>query len=259
MGNSFLKIVIFTILIILTLGVSSFTLKNVIENNESKTATEGFAILELFTSQGCSSCPPADSVLAKYAIQNNPNIIPLAFHVDYWNRLGWNDPFSKSEFTERQNNYAKQLNSQGNYTPQIVINGKYELVGSKEAAIESFVNKELAVKSKFHINIKKLSINENILNIKYETDANTANTIVNLALVKKKEFTNIKRGENNGLKQTSYNIVFDFKTIKSNSNTNNMASFKFNPNWLSTDFIVVAYLQNSNTGAIIGATKSEIN
>ncbi|MBC5838858.1 DUF1223 domain-containing protein [Flavobacterium muglaense] len=258
MEDSFLKTVLYTGLIILTLGISSFTLKKVIENKESKTATEGFAVLELFTSQGCSSCPPADSVLAKYATQNNPNIIPLAFHVDYWNRLGWNDPFSKSEFTARQSNYVSQLNAQGNYTPQIVINGKYELVGSKETAIESIVNKELALKNTFHINIEKSSINENTLNIEYETGATAASIITNLALVKKKEFTNIKRGENSGLKQTSYNIVYDFKTIKSHSNTINKTSFEFNTNKIPSDFMVVAYLQNSTTGAIIGATKSEI-
>lgn len=258
MENSFLKTVLYTGLILLTIGMSSFTLKKVIENKESKTANEGFAVLELFTSQGCSSCPPADAVLAKYVTQNNPNIISLAFHVDYWNRLGWNDPFSKSEFTARQSSYASQLNTQGNYTPQIVINGKHELVGSNETAIESIVNKELAIKSQFHINIKKASIDEKTLNIEYETDARVANIITNFALVKKKEFTNIKRGENSGLKQKSYNLVFDFKAIKSNSNTVNKTSFEFDTNKIPSDFIIVAYLQNATTGAIIGVTKSEI-
>ncbi|UUW08410.1 DUF1223 domain-containing protein [Flavobacterium plurextorum] len=259
MENSVYKTFINTCIIVIFIGLSSFTLKKVIGNKEPKAEQNGFVVLELFTSQGCSSCPPADEVLAKYATQNNPNIIPLAFHVDYWNRLGWNDPFSKSEFTQRQSNYATQLNAQGNYTPQIVINGKHELVGSKETAIESLVNKELAVKNQFHINIKKTSINENLLAIEYETNATAANTIINLALVKKKEFTSIKRGENSGLKQTSYNIVFDFKTINKYTKTNNKISFQFNSDKIPSDYLVVAYLQNSNTGAIIGATKSEIN
>ncbi|MEO8534778.1 MAG: DUF1223 domain-containing protein [Flavobacterium sp.] len=258
MKNSFLKTVLYTAMIILTLSVSSFTLKSVIENKENIPSAEGFAVLELFTSQGCSSCPPADAVLEKYARENNLNIIPLAFHVDYWNRLGWNDPFSKAEFTERQSSYARLLHAQGNYTPQIVINGKYELVGSKETTVDNLVNKELAVKRQFRIIIKKASVSQNILNIEYETDAANANMITNLALVKKKEFTSIKEGENRGLKQNFYNIVFDFKTLKNNANSNK-ASFQFNPNWISTDFIVVAYLQNFNTGAVTGAAKSEIN
>jgi len=259
MKNLIYKTIVNTTIVIIFIGLSSFTLKKNLGTNEIKTEENGFVLLELFTSQGCSSCPPADAVLAKYATQNNPNIIPLAFHVDYWNRLGWNDPFSKSEFTERQSSYARKLNAQGNYTPQIVINGKYELVGSKESTIENLVNIELAVKSTFHISIKKATIIEKTLNIEYETDATAANFITNLALVKKKEFTSIKRGENSGLKQTSYNIVFDFKARKSLLNTINKASFEFDTNKIPSDFIVVAYLQNTTTGAIIGATKSDIN
>lgn len=258
MENSFLKTVLCSGLVIISLAVSSFTLKKVIENKEIKTSTEGFAVLELFTSQGCSSCPPAEAVLANYVRQNNPNIIPLAFHVDYWNYIGWNDPFSKSQYTDRQRTYADQLKAQGNYTPQMIINGKYELVGSNKNEIDNWVNKELALKANFHISIKKTSISNNELNVAYDADSNS-NTLVNLALVKKNEFTSIKRGENSGLKQTSYNIVYDFKSIRNYTNTNNEASFSFHSDWLSSDFMIVAYLQNSNTGAIIGATKAAIN
>ncbi len=258
MKNSIIKTAIYTGLIILTLVVSSFTLKKVIWNKEIKKGGNGFAVLELFTSQGCSSCPPADAVLAKYAMQNNPNIIPLAFHVDYWNQLGWKDPFSKAQFTERQSNYAKQLKAQGNYTPQIIINGKHELVGSYKDEIDNLVHDELALTSNFRVSIKKASVLNNILHIEYDADTNT-NTIINLALVKKKEYTSIKRGENSGHEQTSYNIVFDFKTIINHSNTNNKTSFQFNSDWLSPDFMLVAYLQNSKTGTILGVTKSEIN
>ena len=87
------------------------------------------AVLELFTSEGCSSCPSADKLLPQLA-KLDSNIIPLSFHVDYWNRLGWEDPFSSSEYSERQRSYAKQLNLESVYTPQLVVNGEYELVGS---------------------------------------------------------------------------------------------------------------------------------
>lgn len=253
----FLKNVLYTGSIIITIGISSFSLKKVFEIKETKSVKEGFAILELFTSQGCSSCPPADALLGKYLAQNNPKIIPLAFHVDYWNRLGWNDPFSKSEFTARQSNYVRQLNAQGNYTPQIVINGKHELVGSNYNEIENFVNEELNIKPKFNIIIREATAKNNQLNVVFDAESNS-NIVVNLALVKKKEFTSIKRGENSGLKQTSYNIVFDFITLSKYSKTNNLESFKFNSDKIPSDYLVVAYLQNSITGAIVGATKSEI-
>ena len=75
------------------------------------------AVLELFTSEGCPSCPPADNLLPQL-IKPDDNIIPLCFHVDYWNRLGCKDPFSSSEYSKRQRDYARQLNLESVYTPQ---------------------------------------------------------------------------------------------------------------------------------------------
>lgn len=95
-------------------------------------------LVELFTSEGCSSCPPADRLLARLAGPRSvPGVlvVPLALHVDYWDRLGWKDPFSSAVFTWRQEEYAVRLGSAGRvYTPQIVVDGLRELVGSDEAA-----------------------------------------------------------------------------------------------------------------------------
>jgi hypothetical protein len=248
-----------TCVIVLFIALSSFSLKSVIGDKKIKTEQNGFVVLELFTSQGCSSCPPADVVLGEYAAQDNPNIIPLAFHVDYWNYIGWKDPFSKGEFTNRQRNYASLLNAQGNYTPQLVINGKHELVGSYKNEIKNFVKEELALKNKYTISIKSAIVNQNVLTIDYETDIIAASNIVNIALVKKKEFTSIKRGENKGLNQTNYNIVYDFKSNAINTKSNNKSSFKFNPEWQKAEFIAVAYVQNTKTGQILTATKALIN
>lgn len=95
-------------------------------------------VVELFTSQGCSSCPPADAVLSDMARDASlrGRIIPLAFHVDYWNRLGWRDPFSSPEWSRRQYMYVRALNVNSAYTPQIVVNGMRQFVGSYRAAIE---------------------------------------------------------------------------------------------------------------------------
>src|SRR5918912_669810 len=79
------------------------------KENKNGNSSQSFAILELFTSEGCSSCPPADNLLPELA-KLDANVIPLSFHVDYWNRLGWTDPFSNSEFSERQKQYARQFN-----------------------------------------------------------------------------------------------------------------------------------------------------
>lgn len=90
-------------------------------------------VVELFTSQGCSSCPPADAVLAELATR--PNVLALGFHVDYWNRLGWRDPLSAAGSTERQNDYAKQFGKREIYTPQIVVDGQQQVVGSRRTEV----------------------------------------------------------------------------------------------------------------------------
>jgi hypothetical protein len=91
-------------------------------------------LVELFTSEGCSSCPPADAAVAKLA---QGNVVLLAHHVDYWDRLGWPDPFSSAAATARQRSYAPL--GGGSYTPQVVVDGRAEMVGSKSAAIERAV------------------------------------------------------------------------------------------------------------------------
>src|SRR5579864_6346005 len=94
-------------------------------------------VVELFTSQGCSTCPPADAYLGELA--SRPGIIALAFHVDYWNYIGWTDPYASKAATERQRGYAKQLGLRYVYTPQMVINGTKEGVGSARESISQLI------------------------------------------------------------------------------------------------------------------------
>ncbi|MFL6192893.1 MAG: DUF1223 domain-containing protein [Thermoanaerobaculia bacterium] len=100
--------------------------------------TPGAAVVELFTSQGCSSCPPADRLLSK--LSRDPKyqgrVIPLSFHVDYWNQIGWTDPFSSARWSERQKAYAGRVFHVNRiYTPQVVVNGRAECVGNSEAKV----------------------------------------------------------------------------------------------------------------------------
>jgi hypothetical protein len=101
-------------------------------------------VVELFTSQGCSSCPPADELL--HQIARDPRlegkVIPLAFHVDYWNSLGWRDPFSSHEWSERQGAYVRALKLAGAYTPQVVVNGTRQMVGSNRAEIYGAIEED---------------------------------------------------------------------------------------------------------------------
>ncbi len=97
------------------------------------------AILELFTSEGCSSCPPADALLQQIHLKPAPSgqlVVGLSEHVTYWNHLGWKDPYSEQIFTDRQAIYASRLSPQGPYTPQMVLNGRDQFVGSNRSALE---------------------------------------------------------------------------------------------------------------------------
>jgi hypothetical protein len=91
-------------------------------------------VVELFTSQGCSSCPPADALLGELA--RRPNVVALAYHVDYWDDLGWKDRFAIPQSGQRQQGYARRLSSSGAFTPQAVISGDTSVVGSNRAAID---------------------------------------------------------------------------------------------------------------------------
>lgn len=107
--------------------------KSVASNNKTTTAKvsdNGIVVLELFTSQGCSSCPAADVQLEE-AKKNYPErVFALSYHVDYWNYIGWEDPFSKKAYTFKQREYNQKFRSSSNYTPQLVVNGKEHFGGS---------------------------------------------------------------------------------------------------------------------------------
>jgi hypothetical protein len=155
-------------------------------------------LVELFTSEGCSSCPPADAALA--ALARDPafqaaEVIPLELHVDYWNDLGWADPFSAPEFTTRQEGYARVLGGDGLYTPQMVIDGWVSGVASP-GAMKKGVQKA-AAKSKARLDVLVVSAKPG-LDVVVKPPAGLAGRLM-VAVSEDRLSSKVERGENRGL------------------------------------------------------------
>ncbi len=221
-----------------------------------KSTAQGFVIMELFTSQGCSSCPPADEILAMYATKQDEHIIPLAFHVDYWNRLGWIDSFSKNEYSQRQREYAEKLNTESVYTPQLIINGETELVGSNKTEIAEKIKGYLNKKSEGKIEISNMSIADKIVKVEYAISNLDIDLDINAALVQKKIITNIKAGENRGVTLKNCNVVRDFKTQKLTA-LPGYFTFELPEGNIVENYMVVLFAQNKSNGSVKAAVQKD--
>jgi hypothetical protein len=175
---------------------------------EEATSAEAPVVVELFTSQGCNSCPPADAILGELAQRRD--LVALAFHVDYWNYIGWQDPFSSHEATERQRNYAQSLGLSSVYTPQMVVDGRFDAVGSDRAKIDQAIA-AASEHERLLIEIATRPAGGWLVTVPSGEIAQPAT--VWLALYDRQHSTPVRRGENAGKTLTDYNIVREFRAI----------------------------------------------
>ena len=240
-----------SILVITILMVSVFI---VAFSSKKESSNESFAIVELYTSQGCSSCPRADKVLEQIAVTYaDKNVFALGFHVDYWDRLGWKDTFSKHEYSQRQYAYGQRFKNASVYTPQMIVNGSVEFNGGDRVKAFNLINQRLkaTVLTKLE---GKVSEFETTLPIEYGiSDIPYDQYTINIALVKNKEKVRIQRGENSNKQIVYHNIVIDLKTLDS-SNKGKVVLEK--PiDYKRDSYSVVLFLQEKNNGPIISAKK----
>ena len=159
------------------------------------------AIVELFTSEGCSSCPPADALLQQINFKQTAAgqlIVGLSEHVTYWNHLGWKDPYSEQAFTDRQGVYASRLSPEGPYTPQMVVNGRDQLVGSDRAALEQALRGEALRK---HADLKIVSSTQQAggLDLTFSLSGSPSRQMEIVAIfTDDMDRSNVLRGENSG-------------------------------------------------------------
>ena len=221
------------------------------QGKSTSKADKSFAVLELFTSEGCSSCPSADEILR--GVADDDNVFALSFQVTYWNRLGWKDPFSQKIFDERQYSYATKFNKEGVYTPQLVVNGHEEFVGSNKNKVQKSIENALSEAGKTEIILTKTKENET-LKINFQLTGETKNTLLNFAIVERNLTSKVMRGENEGRILKHDNVVRHFETVKIGSNTEGVVSVKIDANWQLENCSIVAYLQD-DSWKILGANK----
>jgi hypothetical protein len=210
----------------------------------------GFAVVELFTSEGCSSCPPADKLAAKIQSENaGKPIYILAFHVDYWNSLGWKDKFSNSEYSARQRRYADWLHLESVYTPQVIINGASECVGSDEGSVTKGIAAGLNQANAPTLTLQG-TIEGDKLNVEYNT-ADEKNAELVLALVQKSGESNVKAGENAGRKLSHVQIVRQLVCQDVNSKKN--VTLNLPKDFNQAGWELIGFIQHKNDGRITAA------
>ena len=210
-------------------------------------------IVELFTSEGCSSCPPADAVLSELEKSQpvaNAQIITLGEHVDYWNYLGWSDPFSNAIFSERQQAYSQSLGS-NTYTPQMIVNGRAEFNGSDAKKAAAAIARAIQT-PQAKMNIKAGENSKiSVLTSALPTGVNATSLQVVLALTENNLSSNVVRGENAGRLLKHRTVVRSMKVIGTPAKAE--TSLTFDQQWKRENLQIVAFLQDSKTHQIYGA------
>lgn len=214
--------------------------------------SKGFAVVELFTSEGCSSCPPADELVEKIQQDNkNRQIYILAFHVDYWDHQGWKDKFSDHQFSERQRQYASWLGLRTIYTPQIVINGTSEHVGSDQGPILRTISRELDQPAADPLTLQA-KVEAGKLKVQY---MGTGEELV-LALVQRSAHSNVRAGENSGRSLSHVQIVRGLQRVDMSSRKN--ISMDLPKDFNENGWELIGFVQQRKDGHITAATRVDL-
>ena len=269
---------LFIALFLMVSGVVTFTTLNrqqassVTVSPESETAKAAGrnvtpVVVELFTSEGCSSCPPADEILSKLDKSQSIEgieVIALGEHVDYWNKLGWIDPYSSVEFSTRQNIYAEAFGRDGIYTPQMIVDGQDEFVGGNwNRAREAIMKAGRLPKAKIELlsssgsneSSKDLQLSIHIRDIPQVTAGDTAEVL--LAITESNLRSEVSRGENAG-RYLSHSAVVRSLAVLGNINKGQQSfdaesTATLKAGWQRDNLRAVVFIQEQSTRHVLGA------
>lgn len=211
-------------------------------------------LLELFTSEGCSSCPPADKWLSDLK-PDTKKIIPLAFHVDYWDYIGWKDKFSKAEYSNRQRKTAAFAGVGFVYTPQFVLSGR-DFKGADISRLNQAVSASQKLASRANLSLNAISQTNGEITLKATAQAVNPNDINNadifIAIYENKLVSQVNAGENNGRVLKHDYVVRDFFGAYQLSNKNEFAkNLTLKPEWKGRQVGAVIFVQDSKNGEIL--------
>ena len=224
---------------------------------ESTAPGTPLVVLELFTSQGCSSCPPADALLSELHQRSTAGepIVALSYHVDYWNYLGWEDPFSSPYYSARQRDYTERLRAR-TYTPQLVVNGTHELVGSRSKEVKALVDRAIAARSATAVPTVTVEHDGSQVAVSYALEQDRPEHRVTALLVQREATSAVRRGENRGRQLSHHNVVRQMKHAPAAA----VGNFSLTvPDGLTArEVSVVLLVQDVETQAIVGATRQAL-
>jgi hypothetical protein len=212
-------------------------------------------IVELFTSEGCSDCPPADILLAKLQSRQpvpGARIIALGEHVDYWDHQGWRDPFSSAQFSRRQEAYSQVFHDQGPYTPEMVVDGETGFVGSEgNRALQAIARAAREPKTAVRLAAKGT-------NVSIQTDAPARDADVLLAVTEDNLLSNVSAGENQGRKLVHSAVVRSLRVVGKARKGEPFTAQVTTPradSWKPENLHAVVFLEDRATHLVLGATE----
>ncbi|WP_213805364.1 DUF1223 domain-containing protein [Granulicella sp. dw_53] len=234
------------------------SLTNLQAQTTQPTSRPQVVLVELFTSEGCSSCPPADVLLQQInGTQANPGqlIVGISEHVTYWNSLGWSDPFSSSIYTERQNAYGERFGLESVYTPQMVVNGTHQFVGNNKASLLQALQKEKQASS-IDLRILSTKLSEASLSVKFSATGDIPAHGVDIVAVfaDDSDRSSVLRGENSGRTLTHVAVARSLTRVaKLQAATEQTVQIPVPPSFHSSPaHHLILFAQTAGNGRVLG-------
>ncbi|MCF0091993.1 thioredoxin family protein [Micromonospora sp. MH99] len=232
-------------------------------DRQSLTPGDGVAVVELFSSQGCNSCPPAEELLTEIDHDSRTRgepVFALGFHVDYWDDLGWPDQFADAAHTARQEAYARGFGSGRLYTPQMIVNGTVEFVGSDRGRAARAVASALMspAAAPLTLSVAEVADGGRRMVVGYRSERLSQHAVVNVALVQRGLLSQIARGENAGRTLRQDNVVRAFASVPLDAEQGQV-ELTTPPDLDPDRSKVIGYVQRESDRAVVGATAVDLS